>query len=123
MAERALVRPAKEAVLTQAVQNSAYILHMLRRGTREDKNVVKINNNGDIKQIREYGIHGALERRWCVGEAERHYGVLEQAITCAERRFLPVIGLNLELVEPLGKVHLGEKFGAKKTVEYLIDPR
>ena len=57
-----------------------------------DKNVIKVNNNKDIKFLSQDLVNIALEAGQCVRQPKRHYLVLKVAVSSLES-LLPFIAL------------------------------
>ena len=66
-------------------------------------------------------IHDALERRWCITEAEGHNNPLEGAKLCVEGGFLDIFVLDSDLVEPTNKVYLRKYSGTPQCTQEGLD--
>ena len=70
---------------------------------REDENVVDVHPYENPQVVSKDIIHDALERRWHVTEAEGHNNPFKEAKFCVEGRFLNIVVMDLNLMEPTDK--------------------
>ena len=94
---------------------------MLRQRIRKNKNIVKINDNTNIRHIGKNIVHEMLKSGRGVGQAKGHNQVFECTVTSAEGRKPLVAFRNADVVIPGAEVDLGKYFGGPQLVEEVAD--
>ena len=87
--EMVFLKVGKKAVFPQFLKNLLNGINMsLAWGLGVDKEVIKVNNDKDIKFLGQDLVNIAREAGRCIGQPQRHYLVLKVAILGPESRFL-----------------------------------
>src|ERR1700742_796434 len=86
--------------------------HMLLFGFGEDQDVVKIDNDKDINDIREGVIHEVLELGRRVAQSKRHNTVFKETIFCLECCLPFITWFNPDKVISGLKIQGGKVFSA-----------
>ena len=110
----------EEAVRTQHGKHSSDVLEVLGPRLAVYQNIVKKDENELAEEGTKNLVHKHLERRWRVGEAERHDHELEVAVVGAERRFVDVLRVHAHLVVAAAEIKLGEERGTLEFIEQLV---
>ena len=84
---------------------------MLRKRIRKNQNIIKINDDTNIRHIRKNIIHEMLKSGRGVGQAKGHNQVFECTVMCAEGGKPLVAFCNADIVIPGAEVDLGKDFG------------
>ncbi|GBG90075.1 hypothetical protein CBR_g50168 [Chara braunii] len=86
----------------------------------EDKDVVEVGHDTNFEEITKDVVHGGLEGRWGICEAERHHKELVMPKARAEGGLVGIFLANTDLVEATAKVNLGEVFGSVEAIKKFI---
>src|SRR5882762_11714366 len=94
---------------------------MFLNRVRENKNIIKINDDANVSHIGKNIIHEMLESRRCVGQAKGRNQVLECTIVCVEGSKPLMAFSNADIVVTGAKIDLGEYFGRLQLIEKVAD--
>ena len=75
-----------------------------------NKDVIKVNNNKDIKFLNQDLNNIALETSRCVGQPKKYYLILEMAVLSLESRLSFIALFYPHLMVSIWEVELGESF-------------
>jgi hypothetical protein len=119
----ALLRVSKEASFLKPVEHFLDMLVMFFLGTREDQNIVKINNTKDIKVIAQRIHDEGLESRRRIRKAKIHDKSFEQAER-GTKGCLPLIAfLDSDEVEGVLEVDDRKNLAALCPVKKIVNKR
>jgi len=72
-----------------------------------DQNVIQIDYHAHIQHVRKNAIDEALERRWSIGESERHNKPFIAAIASVEGSFPFITQSNADQMVCMSEINLG----------------
>ena len=110
-----------EVIGGEGGEGGAEVVLVLLYVTREDQDVVQVDDDEGIEMGAKNIVHKALEGSGGVGEAERHDGVLEMPIPSPEGGLGNVLGVDADLVVAMTQVDLGKNRGTMEAVEEFIN--
>ena len=87
------------------------MIPMVFEGVREDQNVVKINNNENVRDIREHFIHEMLKGGRGIGESKGHDQILKRTIAGSESCHPLLAFLDADIVVTRSEVNFGVDLG------------
>jgi hypothetical protein len=96
---------------------------MLSGVTREDQDVVEVDEDVDIEKVSEEVVHPLLERCRGIGETKGHDKAFEEPIAGPESGLPLVSRSNSKKIVCSTKVEFGEDLGTAKTIKSLADQR
>ena len=106
-----LLEVGKKAVFPQFLENSSNGINVsLAWVLGVDENVIKVNNNKDIKFLGQNLINIALEAGRYVKQPKRHYLVLKVAVSSPKSCFLFIVFFYPYLMVSTCEIELGELF-------------
>ena len=89
----------------------------------ENKDVIDIHHDADVKSSPEDALHLALKSCRRVGDAEGHHRPLARPIRCRESQVRTALGSQRDLIISLRQIQLGEKLSAVQLSEHCLRQR
>jgi hypothetical protein len=121
--ERALGAFDEQAVQVKGGEDGADVAQVLRPRVAEYQYIVEEDEDEAAQKRTEHVIHQCLERSRGVAQPERHGEELVEAIMCAERGLVDVVGVHPNLVVAGTEVQFGEKPRTPQLIEKFIHHR
>src|SRR5467141_1376018 len=82
--ELAFVCTGKKSVSVESAKYFSDVSLMFDNVVRVDEDVVQIDNDYDVNNVREDVVHKPLESRWSISKPFRHYQPLKRSIASSE---------------------------------------
>ena len=111
---------SEELGFPMAGEDFGKVDNVLFQGVGKNHNVVHVRHCV-VLNVGKEGVHGALEGGGGVTQTKRHDKKFKTAMLGLEGGALAMLGVDTNLMEALGKVHLSEVAGLCHRVEHLVD--
>ncbi|KXN84319.1 hypothetical protein AN958_12756 [Leucoagaricus sp. SymC.cos] len=96
---------------------------MLSRVVRIDEDIVKIDSNADIKEVREDVVHEMLESSRSISETKRHYQPFEGTIAGPKSSFPLIAFIDMDKIVGMLQVYLGVQAGFAGSIQEIRNKR